>query len=123
MAKAADFGHHGYDDATATAAVSSNVNADVNAPPRKQCCDNNTGVTDETSSGSNNKLEALTEARRLSKRVIEQDRNFYARGHNYAIHMALCHPTSCTPKNDILIGIPEERHGSITTFRDWTKVI
>ena len=113
VAKAADFGHHGYDDANASA---------------KQGNGKDTGAAECTQQGevsevNNSKVEVLTAARRLSKRVIEQDRNFYARGHNYVILMALCYPTSCTPKNDILIGIPDERQGSIALFDDWTKVL
>lgn len=111
IARAADFGHHGFDDATVDE-VSEVVGV------QKTTCDASSEASQKSA-----KAEALTDARRLSKRLIEQDRNFYARGHNYVVHMSLCFPTSCTPKNDILVGIPGERHNFISSFEEWTKII
>lgn len=114
IAKAADFGHHGYDDGSAGKCCEIASDVDTLVLERQE--------EGHTVTKNSDKGKALTEGRRLSKRVIEQDRNFYAKGHNYSIYMVLCYPISCTPKNDILIGIPEEGHGSIATFNNWTKV-
>jgi hypothetical protein len=112
VAKAADFGHHGYDDTSSSRTCDHKESSE-----HKDCADMRGG---EASAG---KIEALTEARRLSKRLIEQDRNFYARGEDFTTYMSLCHPISCTPKNDIIIGIPNERQTVVTTFDDWTRIV
>lgn len=98
IAKAADFGHHGFDDAT-------------------QGCDAKCDCSEEVKS----KGDILTDTRRLAKRVIEQDRNFYARRHNYRTFMTLCYPVSCTPKNDIIIGIPDDKQRDVDSFERWTR--
>jgi hypothetical protein len=126
VAKAADFGHHGYDVAQAGDCSGNCVcTGDSGGVGKQQGSGGGGGRSRSRGSSdahtSSGKVEALTKARRLAKRVIEQDRNLYARGEGYVIHMALCHPTSCTPKNDILIGIPDERQDSIATFNDWTR--
>ena len=100
IAKAADFGHHGYDE------ISHNV-----------------GGAASTRRVSTDKAKYLMDSRRLSKRVIEHDRNLYAKENKYVVYMSICHPLSCTPKNDILIGIPSEMETSISCFTEWIGIL
>lgn len=86
VAKAADFGHHGYD------------RKEEKASTKKKC---------------------LSGLRRQAKTVIEHDRNLYASNNDYSVYMSLCFPPTCTPKNDILVGIPCEERQWVSGFEDW----
>jgi hypothetical protein len=45
--------------------------------------------------------------RRLSKSYVEHDRNLFAEETgNYITRLFVLHPPSCSPKNDVLVGIP-----------------
>mmetsp|Transcript_3795 Transcript_3795/g.6856 ORF Transcript_3795/g.6856 Transcript_3795/m.6856 type:complete len:300 (-) Transcript_3795:199-1098(-) len=103
IAKAADYGHHGFDTGGQSEYTDSS--------------DGRSAVGGGADMGG-----ALTAARRLAKRVIEQDRNFYARGQEYRTFMTVCHPTSCTPKNDVVIGIPAEKTHDVAVFEQWIAI-
>ena len=47
--------------------------------------------------------------RRACKAVVEADRNAYAAERGYRVYQVLMEPAACTPKNDILVGIPRRR--------------
>lgn len=69
LARAADFGHGGYD------------------------------------ASASRHGDSVVQSRRLCKGVVEMDRNQWAAEHGYEVTMALLHPESCTPKNDLLVGV------------------
>lgn len=125
LAKAADFGHHGFDDVAARSCTSDcdcDCDNQDDEEGSAQARPVGTPPHDGEERSGGGRRDALADARRLSKRLIEQDRNFYARGHRYTTFMTLCFPTSCTPKNDILIGIPDEMQPAVAVFGRWTQV-
>ena len=49
-----------------------------------------------------------TRLRMLSKCYVEEDRRLFMTENGYQAFLFKMNPVSCTPKNDILVGIPEE---------------
>ncbi len=49
-----------------------------------------------------------TRLRMLSKCYVEEDRRLFISENGYQAFLFKMNPVSCTPKNDILVGIPEE---------------
>ena len=74
IAKAADFGHEGYDN----------------------------GALRVEGGGKWN------QERRMCKSLVEHDRNTYALEQGFVVWRCIMSPASCSPKNDLLIGSPEE---------------
>ena len=79
VAKAADFGHGGYDKGAPTS-----------VRPKKV---------------------KWADERRSAKSIVEWDRGMFARERGYRVYLSRMEPPSCTPKNDVLVGWPEERLG------------
>jgi predicted nicotinamide N-methyase/tRNA G46 methylase TrmB len=82
LAKAADFGHNGYDQAGKRGAKKKEEELEHRGATKR------------------------AENRRLAKTYIEHDRNLYAstRVPRYKTWLMVLHPATCTPKNDLLIG-------------------
>lgn len=93
LSKAADFGHDGYD---------SNIDS-----------------TSPSTSTINNSSSDIIYQRRKAKSIIERDRMLLTKEHNYQAWMTVCHPVTCTPKNDILIGIPNSHTEDIREMEEW----
>ena len=65
----------------------------------------------------------LIDNRRLAKCYLERDRNMWAEEHGYRTWMFECWPPSCTPKNDIIIGIHTSRMKSIELLHEWVSEV
>jgi hypothetical protein len=57
----------------------------------------------------------VNKRRRKCKTILESDRNMYAQEAQYKTEMFVMYPHDATPKNDILIGIPNEKQQHVTT--------
>jgi hypothetical protein len=57
--------------------------------------------------------------RRLAKCFLERDRNMSAEESGYRTWMIECWPPTCTPKNDIIVGIPAVSRDIISAFERW----
>ena len=55
--------------------------------------------------------EMRASQRRACKAVVEADRSTHATEHGYTTWQVLMEPATCTPKNDVLIGIPTQSCG------------
>eukprot|EP00957_Ditylum_brightwellii_P169865 12928686-Ditylum_brightwellii.AAC.1 len=66
-----------------------------------------------TSTETNSELR-----RRLCKAYVELDRNLAAEEYGYCTHLLLMQPQSATPKNDLIVGIPNTRHNPLADRSD-----
>jgi SAM-dependent methyltransferase len=107
IAKAADYGHEGYDDTSSNSSCSRSNNSTTN-----QVADIH--FDDET--------KILNIQRRYAKSILERDRNINAEENSYVTWMTMCYPVTCTPKNDILIGVPNNKIHEINEFKLWCSV-
>ncbi|GLD99238.1 hypothetical protein PINS_up007956 [Pythium insidiosum] len=55
-------------------------------------------------------LSPVNVRRRRCKTLLESDRNLRARERGYETFMCVMHPHDATPKNDVLVGLPAQRH-------------
>ena len=62
---------------------------------------------------------SLNTARRIAKSAVECDRNLFAQSCGYTTWLMLCHPPSCSPKNDIIVGIPTANGNALANFTEW----
>lgn len=63
----------------------------------------------------------LRYSRRNAKSFIEQERNMLAIEGGYRTLLMICHPQTCTPKNDVIVGVHNEDLTNIALMEAFTR--
>lgn len=128
VAQAADFGHHGYDNYSVPIVNGISVgHSCINTNEYIDSVNNFHEISISTNTVNSvgtirkdGKID-INYYRRLSKSIIERDRNLFAEECNYSTWLTVCHPVDCTPKNDVLIGIPNKNKTNLEKFLQWCQ--